>query len=160
MSVSKRPVASPATSSPNSHDAMRAIHDALAAKLRERNKANLFDALRAAGIHQVVVSFDGYGDSGQIENLEAKAGDEIVALPSDAVDIGIVAWGQAEGEMRSMSLCEAVEQLCYDCLEETQSGWENSDGAYGDFLFDVAERTITLDYNERYLVSEHSSHRF
>jgi len=160
MSDSKRPVASPATPSPASHDAMRAIRDALAAKLRQRNKATLFDALCAAGIHQVVVSFDGYGDSGQIESLEAKAGDEIVALPSDAVDIGIAIWGQAEGEMRSMSLREAVEQLCYDCLEETHSGWENSDGAYGDFLFDVAERTITLDYNERYLVSEHSSHRF
>ena len=31
----------------------------------------------------------------------------------------------------------------------THDGWENSDGAYGDFTFDVAERTITLDYNER-----------
>lgn len=160
MSDSERPVASAATPSPDSHDAMRAVHDALSAKLRERNKTALFDALRAAGIGKVVVSFDGYGDSGQIESLEAMAGDEVVALPSDAVDIGITIWGQAEGEMRSMSLREAIEQLCYNCLEETHSGWENSDGAYGDFLFDVVERTITLDYNERYLVSEHSSHRF
>ena len=43
---------------------------------------------------------------------------------------------------------------------ETHDGWENSDGAYGDFTFDVAERTITLDYNERHMESDYSQHVF
>jgi hypothetical protein len=43
------------------------------------NKTALFDALGAAKI-TVVVAFDGYGDSGQIENIDAKAVDEIVPL--------------------------------------------------------------------------------
>ena len=34
-------------------------------------------------------------------------------------------------------------------LEQTHGGWENNDGAYGEFTFDVAERTIKLDFNER-----------
>ena len=38
----------------------------------------MFDALAAAGITLIVVTFDGYGDSGQIENIEAKAGDAVV----------------------------------------------------------------------------------
>ncbi len=42
----------------------------------------------------------------------------------------------------------------------THDGWENSDGAHGDFTFDVGERTITLDYNERYMQSEYSLHVF
>ncbi len=50
--------------------------------------------------------------------------------------------------------------LAYDFLEETHDGWENSDGAYGDFIFDVAERTITLDYNERHMESDYSQHVF
>jgi hypothetical protein len=37
---------------------------------------------------------------------------------------------------------------------------QNSDGAYGDFIFDVAERTITLDYNERHMESDYSQHVF
>jgi len=37
---------------------------------------------------------------------------------------------------------------------------QGSDGAYGDFTFDVAERTITVDYNERYMQSEYSQHVF
>ena len=55
---------------------------------------------------------------------------------------------------------EAIETLGYDCLEEDHGGWENNDGAYGEFTFDVAERTITLDYNERHMESDHSAHTF
>ena len=50
--------------------------------------------------------------------------------------------------------------LAYDFLGQTHGGWENSDGAYGDFTFDVAERTITLDYNERHMESDYSQHVF
>jgi hypothetical protein len=54
----------------------------------------------------------------------------------------------------------SIERLAYHLLERTHCGWENNDGAYGDFTFDVAERTITLDYNERYTASEYSQHVF
>jgi hypothetical protein len=55
---------------------------------------------------------------------------------------------------------EAIEQLAYDFLRETHDGWENNAGAYGDFYFDVAERTITLNYNERFEDSEYTQHVF
>jgi ParB family transcriptional regulator, chromosome partitioning protein len=45
-------------------------------------------------------------------------------------------------------------------LEETHGGWENNDGAYGEFTFDVANRTITLAYNERHMESDYSEHVF
>ena len=69
-------------------------------------------------------------------------------------------WGHAEPERTVMSIRDAIERLAYDFLEETHDGWENSDGAYGDFIFDVAERTITLDYNERHMESDYSQHVF
>lgn len=120
----------------------------------------MFDALAIAGIAHVVVSFDGYGDSGQIESVEAKAVGEIVPLPTTAIAIGVPVWGQAEPEIRSMTLDEAVEHLAYDFLEETHSGWENNDGAYGDFTFDVDRWSITRDYNDRYTASENHQHEF
>jgi hypothetical protein len=43
---------------------------------------------------------------------------------------------------------------------DTHCGWENNDGAYGDFIFDVAKRTITLDFNERYTASDYSQNVF
>ena len=41
-----------------------------------------------------------------------------------------------------MSLEAAIETLVYDYLETTHPGWEINDGAFGTFVFDVAERTI------------------
>ena len=155
-----RGAAPPSALPPRPYEAIQTDRDALAARLRETNKTALFDALTIAGIACVVVSFDGYGDSGQIESVEAKAGDEIVPLPTTAIAIAAALWGQAEPETRSMTLDEAVEHLAYDFLEETHSGWEDGDGAYGDFTFDVAKRSIMLDYNDRYTASENHQHEF
>ena len=43
--------------------------------LRPANRDRLFDGLIAAGITYVTVTFDGEGDSGQIESIGAWAGD-------------------------------------------------------------------------------------
>ena len=59
-----------------------------------------------------------------------------------------------------MSVRDAIERWPTIFSSETHDGWENSDGAYGDFTFDVAERTITLDYNERHMESDYSQHVF
>jgi hypothetical protein len=141
-------------------DAKRAALDRLHAELQPQNQAALFDALAAAGITLIVVTFDGYGDSGQIENIEAKAGDAVVAMPAGEVEIAEAIWDQPEPSRSPVSIADAIERLAYDLLERTHCGWENNDGAYGDFTFDVAERTITLDYNERYTASEYSQHVF
>jgi hypothetical protein len=138
----------------------RAEHERRDAELRPVNKTIVFDALAAAGITIVVVAFDGYGDSGQIENVEAKSCEDLVALPSVGVEIASAVWDQTEPERTAMTLYDAIERLVFDFLGMTHDGWENSDGAYGDFTFDVAERTITLDYNERYMQSEYSQHVF
>jgi hypothetical protein len=135
-------------------------HDRRNAELRSGNKTTVFDALAAAGLTLVVVTFDGSSDSGQIENIEAKIGDEIAALPPGPVEIAAATWGKAEPERTMMSVRDAIEQLAFDFLQDSHGGWEDNDGAYGDFTFDVAERTITLDYNERYMQSDYSQHVF
>lgn len=132
----------------------------LAEEVLPLNKIALFDALAAAGIETVTVVFDGCGDSGQIEHIEAKAGDLAVALPGDQIEIACPVWGGSEIERRTQSVRDAIEALAYDFLGQTHGGWENNDGACGDFTFDVAERTITLDYNERHMETDNSQHVF
>ncbi len=53
-----------------------------------------------------------------------------------------------------------IEAMVYDLLERTHGGWENDDGAYREFTFSVADRSITLDYNERYIDSTYDQHEF
>ena len=145
---------------PSDWDTKRAAQDRLHAELQPLNKAALFDALAAAGVTLVVVSFDGYGDSGQIENVEVKAGDAVVAMPEGTIEIAEAVWDQPEPDRSAIGIADVIERLVYDLLTDTHCGWENNDGAYGDFTFDVAERTITLDYNERYTTSDYSQHVF
>jgi hypothetical protein len=146
--------------SPSDWEIKRGEHERRDAELRAVNKTAVFGALAAAGITIVVVAFDGYGDSGQIENVEAEAGEDLVALPSGELEIASAIWDQPEPERTAMTIHDAIERLVFDFLGMTHDGWENSNGAYGDFTFDVAERTITLDYNERYMQSEYSQHVF
>jgi hypothetical protein len=58
-------------------------------------------------------------------------------------------WG-ANTRRSDQPLRDAIETLCYDYLEQEHGGWENNDGAYGEFQFDVAERTIELEFSSRY----------
>ena len=132
----------------------------LSESIRPANKTALFDALAAAGITSVLVHFDGSGESGQIEDIDATAGDQPRDLPSGEIEMAHVRWGEPDIERTTLSVREAIESLAYDFLEQTHGGWENNEGAYGEFIFDVAQRTITLDYNERVETSEYSQHIF
>lgn len=114
------------------------------------NKAVIFAALSAAGIDVVNVTFDGEGDSGQIDNIIARKSEVEIPIPEQAVTLQSVSWDGKEVSLREQSLCEAIEQLCYDYLEQEQGGWENNDGAFGTFAFDVTARTIELEFNGRF----------
>ncbi|MGE4482918.1 DUF6878 family protein [Acidocella sp.] len=135
-------------------------HGRRADELLPVNKAALFGVLAAAGITTVVVSFDGYGDSGQIEEIAAQAGDEPAELPDEKIEILSPIWGSTETKRETYTIQEAIEHMAYAFLHQTHVGWENNDGAYGEFTFDVTERTISLDYNERYTSSEFYTHEF
>ena len=151
------PDACPPLSEWRTLDALRAQ---LEAELFKLNKGMLLDALASAGVTHVVVTFDGYGDSGQIENVEVRSGDHAIPMPEGTIEIAQAVWGQSEPERSIVTIATAVESLAYDVLERTHCGWENSDGAYGDITFDVTAQAITLEHNERHTTSEHYAHSF
>ena len=128
--------------------------------LRPGNKDRLFDGLAAAGITHVTVTFDGSGDSGQIESLGAWCGDKPVDFPTVEIPYAALTWDSPEVEMRNLSLEDVVEQLAYHFLSGTHGGWENNDGAYGEFCFDAAARCIHLEFNERFTSAELFTHDF
>ena len=140
--------------------AQQTEHERREAALLPANKAALFDVLAAARITTVTVTFDGSGDSGQVEDIDAWRGDELADLPPDEITIASACWGDPGFAARTMPVEQAIEQLAYDLLSMKHGGWENNDGAYGEFTFDVATRVISLEYNERYTTTEFYSHSF
>lgn len=141
--------------------AMEASHRSLSASLRPANKADLFAILAGAGIARVTVEFDGCGDSGQIESVEAVGMDGApCALPATSLSIRKAVWGNPDPQHHDMTVSDAVETFAYDLLGDTHQGWEINDGAYGTFVFDVAAGAITLDCNLRFTDSEQFLHTF
>ncbi len=134
-------------------------HQRREAELLPANKAALLQALAQVGISIVVITFDGYADSGQIETIEAQAGDTPVTLPEHKVEILQLGWDETEPQRRQMSLSAAVETLFWDILSANHSGWENNDGGFGEFTIDVPGNLITLDYNERFTNVENYEHQ-
>lgn len=135
-------------------------HQEQSALQHQGNKERLFAVLAAAGITQVIVDFDGGGDSGQIEDVPPMIGMEGAELPDGEVEIRTLDFDCETIRSHSRLVADAIEGLCYGFLETAHGGWENNDGAFGEIVLDVAEGTITLDFNYRVMETEHHSHFF
>lgn len=125
-----------------------------------RNKTVLLGALAGAGILRVEVAFDGYGDSGQVEAPGYVGADGAThdAISGDATEIQSVVDDGSGIETKQLAVGEAIEEVCYDLLRAHHAGWENNDGAYGDFVFDVEAGTITYTHNSRFTEVDTSVH--
>jgi len=125
----------------------------------KHNAKLLFDTLQETRVASIEVTFDGCGDSGQIESItyEDHRGKELSCpdLVVKGSHLGkqhdwddkqkkFVEVGGGEGKVSSI-----VEEICYDKLSASHMGWEINEGSYGTFHFDVLNRKVDLEYNER-----------
>ena len=133
----------------------------LRAEILPHNKQVLFDALASAGIDTVTIEFDGSGDSGQFEAPAGfDAANNEVVIPKGEITIKVVDFQTGTVQQQRTTPRDYVETLACDFLEGTHDGWEDGEGAHGEFHFSLTERTITLDYNERYVDYTHHQHEF
>jgi len=90
--------------------------------------------LKDAGVVRVQILYDGCGDSGQIESI-AFLDDE----------------GKRLDLATKVSFTEAeLMELFYDLTQARHPGWENNDGACGEFEWDLAADTLEHTHNDRF----------
>ena len=140
---------------------MKAVAQAkLEAELFTLNKGALLNALALAGVTRVVVSFDGYGDSGQIENVEAQAGDDPVAMParSHRNRRGRLGSSRTEAFVRRYRRGRREPGLRRSRKDPLRLGEQRR--CLRRRHLRCRGGVITLDYNERYTASENYTHTF
>lgn len=107
---------------------------------REENiatqRATLIHKLRALSVTSLTIQYDGYGDSGNVEDLTAEPND--ITLPDD-LDLDIREFGWL---------------LAY----HQHPGFEINEGGYGTLEWDIAADTINLDHADRVIETNHSYH--
>ena len=118
----------------------------------------LMPHLRARGVEQVTVLFEGSGDSGSIDDVLFKGG------PSD-LPAERIAWTRQETVWQDgawievetdapLTFREVIESACLDWLNETGVDWYNNDGGFGELEIDVQAETVSLDVSTRFTQSE------
>jgi len=120
----------------------------------------VYDLLGGVGVESFVVTFDGGGDDGQVEqpsDFEPEESKEKAVSLLDEVVKGArvsdgIRWspsGQEQLWKENPKLDDMIVSLCYDTLEGVSSGWEINEGSHGIFRFNVKKREMRLEFNER-----------
>lgn len=128
----------------------------------------LFAACAHLKIKKIEVIFDGAGDSGQIEsvtfyNEKSEEVDPVVDLGECVVVVGrrfVNSGWEDVIETKKFTLEEAAEQIAYDVLEQKYGGWEINEGSFGTIHFDIDERKVRCEFNQRAVETEYSEHKF
>lgn len=115
-------------------------------------KASLLPLFKMHGIAKVDIRFDGYADSGAIEQTTFFDADGQVI---DCPDISVSREGRDDVKLASL-----LEDFAYEVLERHHDGWEINDGAFGELLIDVAEENFQLDRNLRFTSYDSRSTEF
>jgi hypothetical protein len=132
-------------------------------KLTDHQKDSLdivFDLLGGVGVESFIVTFDGGGDDGQVEDPDefepAKSAKKAEALLGDVVEGAKTSEGTRYGPngpepmwKHDPTLDKLIVDICYGILEGVSQGWEINEGSHGTFYFDVKKRKMRLDFKER-----------
>jgi hypothetical protein len=130
---SKTQGAAPTQIAPTSSPSLEQYYLELLANVRER-LPKAARQLQDAGVASVHIFYDGCGDSGQIESIDYTGAD------GGSIDIaGRVAIKKSE-----------LLEIFYDLLEVRHAGWENNDGAFGEFDWDLASDSLKHSHNDRF----------
>ena len=97
-------------------------------------RSELLPQLRALGITEVTAEYEGYGDSGNIEDVTVQPTG--IELPDD--------------------LRTKFEDFAWSVAYHQPPGFENNEGGYGTLTWNVTADSITLDHADRYVECSHS----
>lgn len=117
---------------------------ALAAQLRDQNRAAVFEALAGASIALVVVRFDSDDDEGRIDDIVVIGADGAAHLPSDPVTLPIALWSLPAPVLLDLSIPHAIERLAFDFIEQSYGSLCIDFTGLVNITFNVAARSIAF----------------
>ncbi len=136
-----------------------------------QNTKTVCTALAEHGFVQASVGFDGSRDEGDTDYVYVYTSSDLHHIAKEDYGVGplidrspvpdvnvIVVDTYPPGEINAQSipLEQALKDTADKIIELGRSGWCDGPGAYGAVTFDVASKTATLEFNQRFhLESQH-----
>ncbi|WP_171182071.1 DUF6878 family protein [Ruegeria sp. HKCCD8929] len=122
------------------------INETMQRMARERKdelagkRTALLPKLRKLGIEQIEATYDGYGDSGNIE--------DVILFPEGVRGDAALEANQLEG----------LEDFLWAVAYNLNPGFEINDGAYGEISWDLRTDRIDVSHSERFTDTRYSEH--
>lgn len=114
----------------------------------EQEKTTLLTQLNLLGAKRVVVTFQGGGDDGQIDEVYMIDNNEAyIDIPDDMIAWTTLTYGNQQSEQKQTKLVDALEDLCSRALDNTGLDWYNNDGGQGNLVIDLKESPPNIKLN-------------
>mgnify|MGYP003649584202 FL=1 len=107
-----------------------------AADQRVETRAALLTELRALGVRSIKVQYEGYGDSGNVED---------VVVSPDTITL-------------TEALRRRVEDFGWDFAYALSPGFENNEGGYGELTWSLEADKIDVSHSNRYVETNTTEH--
>lgn len=117
------------------------------------NLRRVLPVLREHGVQNVIVSFDGSGDSGSIDGAiyTPAINSRAIAVEIQKTSSAFVEWQWRHTQtIEQVGLDDAIHEIANDWLDETDVDWYNNDGGFGELIIDVEAGTVSLEVNVRF----------
>ena len=131
------------------------------------NEEILFDFFIDSGVKTCVVTFNGGGDDGQIGDITiSPKNPNFMERNVRGVKVHTgYSWDEKNGNTSKYSKTEVtveelIEHVCYQVLEKHFCGWEDNEGSFGEFRFNMKTRKIELDFNHNFVQSRLTRYSF
>jgi hypothetical protein len=135
-----------------------------AAEVNEINKRTLIEFMRDNGINEIVIDFDGSGDSGQMDEVACYP-DNKHQLMKTQVSLIRCSHRFADGkwslieELVEDTAEEVAQEIGYSILENHHGGWEINEGSFGKIRIN-ADGSGLLEYHERIIETNYTESQF
>ena len=107
-----------------------------AAEQRVQTRVALLSELRAIGVTSIEVQYEGYGDSGNVEDVVVSP--DTITLPE--------------------ALRRQVEDFGWDFAYALSPGFENNEGGYGELTWAIEADKIDVSHSNRYIETDTTEH--
>ncbi|MFV8529735.1 DUF6878 family protein [Ralstonia pseudosolanacearum] len=126
------------------------------------NRTVLLDALRTAGAASAVISYSGYGDSGNANEIQildaggqALTGDQTVSIMREDARYVDGQW-QSTQAMVDVNLSDALDAFADRAVGHYHPGFENNEGGAGEITFDCIAGTVCMAHRDHYVEHIHT----
>jgi hypothetical protein len=125
------------------------------------NRKLLHTILTGLGVIRVTCTYSGYGDSGQIDDLDIFGGTDGFKRLDEVLWKKVSSLTDTRpGVLAVDSVHNALQEMFWDLLMSTHPGFENNEGGQGEFEWLLPEDELKLDHNENVIETISSSDSF